>query len=406
VQSLADLDLPHVPLEDPELARNPYPFFEAARAKHPWLAASNFGYVVHDYRAIRELYTLDDKLRAAFDGYLDLLEARATPWGRYMQDMIMVMPADQHRALRDAFAEKFTPRFANQLRPLMRENIGKLLDEWAPKGRFDFEEFASFFPISVMFDVIGAPPQEIASIKQSLETFGLALGLGKDQLGAIQEAYLHLESLVLRLIEARRADPHVGGHEDLLDLLISIDDAGTINHRQLVDLLIFLFVAGYDTSKNVLSFTLYTLMDYPQIYERCAVDLDYCEKVVEEALRYFSPAISPRLTNEDIVFRDVMLPKDTPLLFTLNISGRDPTAFQQPDRFDPERPIDRDRRQIAFGLGKHMCLGQFVARAQLQEGLHLIAQRIKDPRLDGQVGWRPFASTWGLKGLPIRFTLA
>ena len=61
---------------------------------------------------------------------------------------------------------------------------------------------------------------------------------------------------------------------------------------------------------------------------------------------------------------------------------------------------------MAFSLGKHMCLGQFIARAQLQEALHQIPQRIRKPRLAGKVGWRPYPGTWGLKGLPIEFTSA
>lgn len=53
-----------------------------------------------------------------------------------------------------------------------------------------------------------------------------------------------------------------------------------------------------------------------------------------------------------------------------------------------------------------MCLGQYIARAQLQEGLHQIAQRMRKPRLVGEFGWRPYPGTWGLKGLPIEFTPA
>jgi cytochrome P450 len=51
-----------------------------------------------------------------------------------------------------------------------------------------------------------------------------------------------------------------------------------------------------------------------------------------------------------------------------------------------------------------MCLGQYIARAQLQEGLHLIAQRIREPKTPGPRAWRPFFGVWGIKGLPIAFT--
>jgi cytochrome P450 len=145
---------------------------------------------------------------------------------------------------------------------------------------------------------------------------------------------------------------------------------------------------------------------YPDVYRRCAEDYDYCRKVVEESLRMFNPSSTFRFTKEDMVYRDVLIPKDTMIFFTLNVSGRDPTAFDQADTFDPDRPIDPTRRQLGFGMGKHMCLGQYIARAQLQEGIHLVAKHMREPHLDGEPGWRPFPGVWGMKGLPIEFTAA
>jgi cytochrome P450 len=70
--------------------------------------------------------------------------------------------------------------------------------------------------------------------------------------------------------------------------------------------------------------------------------------------------------------------------------------------FDPER--EQEARHLAFGRGTHICLGQYLATAQMEEGLHLIAQRIANPRLDGEVTWRPFrGGAWGIRSLPIRF---
>jgi cytochrome P450 len=69
--------------------------------------------------------------------------------------------------------------------------------------------------------------------------------------------------------------------------------------------------------------------------------------------------------------------------------------------FQPERV--RTTRHLAFGRGMHICLGQYLARAQLEEGLHLIARRLGKPRLAGEVTWRPFLGAWGLRTLPIAF---
>jgi cytochrome P450 len=406
MQLLTQLDLPHLPVEDPAFGADPMHYFAEARKKHPWLARSNIGLLIHEFTAIRELLGRDEKLRPAYDGVVEQLEAHGTPWGRFTEEQMISLPAAKHRKLRDTFATKFTPRFANQLRPMMQSTIARLLDEWAPRGRFDFEEFASFFPISVMFTLVGAPVEEVPAIRASLETLGLAFSMDKSRMPAVHEAYGRLEGLVQRVIAERRAQPQSGSREDLLHLLINTSDDSGITHRQLADILIFFFIAGYDTSKNVLTHTMYLLLRHPKIYERCALDHDYCRKVLEEALRYYNPGSVPRFTNEDLVFRDVLIPKDTMIWFTLNISGRDPETFADPDKFDPDRAIEPAQRHVAFSLGKHMCLGQFIARAQLQEALHQIPQRIRNPRLAGAFGWRPFPGIWGLKGLPIEFTPA
>jgi cytochrome P450 len=402
MQTLAELDLPHLAMEDHSFSKDPFTHFEEARQKHPWLATSKFGLVITQYAAMRELLGRDDKLRPPYEGIVEVLGLQGTPWGRFTQEQLISLPPEQHRFLRDTFAAKFTPRNANQLRPMMRATISKLLDRWAPQGEIDFEEFSSHFPISVMFALVGAPQEGIALLRDDLEAIGLAHSYEMDRFPRIQEGMVRLDDFVQRAIADRRANPH-DEVEDLLDLLIVTGDDGNVNHRQLVDLVMFFFIAGYDTSKNVLTYTMYTLLDYPEIYERCAEDHEYCRKVIEEALRWFNPGTVGRFVDEEFEYRGVLLPKDQLLFFPLSVSGRDPAAFPEPGKFDPDRPIDPQRRQIAFALGKHMCLGQYIARAQLQEALHQIAQRIRHPRLAGEFDWRPFYGTWGLKGLPIAF---
>src|SRR4029453_7280608 len=103
-QTLQELDLPHLPMEEPGFAENPYPYFEAARRCHPWLATSNFGLIVHEYSAIRELFRKEEQLRPCFDGIVEQLEAKGTPWGRFTEEQMIAMPEDEHRLVRDIFA--------------------------------------------------------------------------------------------------------------------------------------------------------------------------------------------------------------------------------------------------------------------------------------------------------------
>jgi cytochrome P450 len=406
MQMLHELDLPHLPMEDPAFSENPFRYFAKARAKHPWLATSKFGLVIHQYDAMQDLLSNAGQLRPPYSGIVEQFGLQGTPWGRFTEEQLSALPPEEHRLLRDTFAAKFTPRYANQMRPMMRETIKVLLDEWAPKGRFDFQDFASWFPISVMFALVGAPLDAIPLLRDDLEEIGLAYSMETERFPRIQEGMVRLEKFIEGTIAERRANPRTDGVEDMLELLIKTGDEGNISHRQLTDLIMFFFIAGYDTSKNVLTYTMYTLLDHPDIYRRCAEDHDYCTRVIEEALRWFNPGTPARYADSDFEYRGVLIPKDTMLFFPLSISGRDPDAFPDGDRFDPDRPIVSEKRHLAFARGKHMCLGQYIARAQLQEAIHQIAQRIREPQLVGEIGWRPFYGTWGLTKLPIEFVPA
>src|SRR4030095_13448008 len=108
----------------------------------------------------------------------------------------------------------------------------------------------------------------------------------------------------------------------------------------------------------------------------------------------------PRVTLEDIVYDDVLIPKGEHLIFLLNVAGRDPSAFPDPLAYDPDR--EQVNRHIAFGKGEHLCFGMHLARLQIEEGLHLITQRLKRPRLAGEVTWRRFPGVWGIESLPLR----
>lgn len=402
---IADLELHHLAWETPDFAADPYPGFAAARAVHPWLARTSSGFLVFDLQAIRDLLVKDGQLRTSFDGIVDIMDAHDTAWGRFAKEQMIALPDREHRVLRNAFAARFTPRNANLLRPMMREEMERLLRDWAPRGHFDFEEFASYYPIAVTARMIGAPAEAIPDLRSAMETMGLAFSMDRRLLPRLDEAMAQLDAFAFDLIARRRALSPRGepAGPDLLDLLLEAARENAISDRQVADLLIFLFVAGYDTSKNVLTYMMHVLIRHPDIYERCAVDIDFCHKVVEETLRMFTPASTFRATKEDIVYRGVIIPRDTMLFFSINIAAHVTPDIAQSHTFDPDRVLGPGTRHVGFGLGKHICLGQYIARAQLQEGLHLIAKHLHRPRESAEPNWRPFPGIWGIKGLPIEF---
>jgi cytochrome P450 len=401
MQTISELSLPTLPMEDPAFSENPLPHFAAAREQHPWLATCAFGFVVTQYGAMRDLLWLDHSMTGAYDNVVEAMHARGTRWGRFQQESLLAQKGESHARIRKVLAPAFTPQQANKHRPLMRQTISDLLDEWVPKGSFDFEEFASFFPINVMARLIGAPPEAIPGLRSSMEAFGLSMSMDPAFLPQLEGATEVLDDFTQDLVARRRKARRPKGEEDMLEILIETVDRGGLSERELYDLLIFLFVAGYDTSKNALTLLMDIMIQRPDIYRRCAEDLDFCRKVIEENFRYLTTSTIPRVTTKDLTYRDLLIPAGTMLFFPVSIAGRDSQAFDHPEEFDPERADLK--KHLTFGMGVHICLGQFIARAQIQEGLHLIAQRIRNPRRAGPSSWRPFYGVWGLKGLPIEF---
>ena len=400
----AAVELPYLTMEEDSFAEDPFPHFARARAQHPWLARWMLGYVVTDYKAMRDLFAQENRMRMMYDSIVEIMQAKGSRWGNFQERHMLSMMGEQHRRIRDVLAPSFTPRAANRNRALMQEVVNGLLDEWLPRGAFDFEEFASYFPITVMCRLIGASPGVIPHLRSAMEAIGLSTSMDPRWLPAMQEGVVTMESFVDELIADRRANPCTAKEPDLLDLLMRTNAEGMMTDRELADVLIFLFVAGYDTSKNMLTLTFWKLLDRPAMYRRAGEDHDYAGKVVEETFRYHSTTSNQRILNEDIEYRGIVLEKDTIIWFPLSVATRDERYAEDADNFDPER--NRTNCHIGFGLGAHICLGQYIAKAQIQEGLHMICRRIQNPRTSGPQGYRPFPGTWGLRGLPIDFDTA
>jgi cytochrome P450 len=396
---ITDAALPILPVESTEFSADPTPCVEAARRVHPWLARFSQGYIVHGYQANKDLLADDEHLRPGFGGIVDFYGVRGSMWGRFMEEMVLSQSGAAHTRLRASVATAFTPRHANQMRPLMRQVISQLLDEWAPKGGFDFAVFASFFPVAVICGLLGVSAEPIPRIRSALENQLASLTLDPAVKPVFMAGWDVLWRFADDLVREREARNALDG--SLIDALIATRNAGKLDDTELRFMILVLVVAGYDTSKNLLTLSMKLLLERPRMWTRCAEDKEFCAKVVEEALRHSAIATPYRMVAEEFVYDGFCFPKGAIVVLATPLAGRDPAAFPDPLSFDPERV--HVNRHVAFGRGMHMCLGMFIARNQLEEGLHMIAQRLKSPRVAGEIRWRPFLGAWGLKSLPIAF---
>jgi cytochrome P450 len=110
-----------------------------------------------------------------------------------------------------------------------------------------------------------------------------------------------------------------------------------------------------------------------------------------------------RFASEDIEYRDVLFPKGTLVFPSLLAGNFDPETWQVPERFDIT--VERKTNHLTFGSGIHHCLGAWLARAELQEALPVLAQRMPDLTVDGAIEWKAnTVGIWGPEVLPLRFT--
>lgn len=398
MQSLNDIEMVRLPIASSEFGKDPLLFLEAARLKHDWLATSDLGYVVTAFRAIDDILRLDGKLKMPGEEIVHIMGAEGTGWGRFAVDQMLVSSGERHNRLRGSVKGAFGPGSVKELRPIMRATVSKIIDEWTPRKSFDFAKFAAEFPVKVMFALLGTPTDRLPEIAACLEIHGESFNLEVEKMPIIEKGYQTLWRFVDGVIQDRGPN---GGKGDLLDEMIAANTAGTLTDVELRQLLILLFAAGYDTTKNLLILLMHSMLQHPEIYRRSAEDFDYVKKVVKEQLRFATPSNTMRTVTEPFEYRGVLIPKGTMLIFPISLSGRDPAVFKDPHLFNPDRP-ERNPSQ-AFGRGMHLCLGMFLAVANVEEGLHLIAQRIINPRLVGEISWKLFPGVWGITILPIAF---
>jgi cytochrome P450 len=396
---VSELDLPHLPVTDPSFRENPWPKIDAARDHHPWLARIDLGYFVHGYQAVKDLAYQDDKLSPDYSKVIEMFGVQGTPWAKFQSEQLLGHTSPKHRRIRMSVGDAFTPRNVNKNIDVIRNNAAQWVDAWAPRGRMDFVEFASEYPISVLCAVLGTGTEGIPRLKHSLET-QTRIGSWDPKLVEDLLAGYHIMADFCDRIVAEREAEGAGG-DGLLDMLIAAKAEGKIDAEELRYLLMILFPAGYDTSKNILSMTMFYMLDRPDAWKRCAVDRDYCLRVTDEILRFHSVATMKRLVTTALDYEGVHFPVGTWLFFGNSIVGRDPRAFENASEFNPD--LARANRHLAFGRGAHLCLGQHLARIQIAEGLHAAAGRITNPRLAGELDWRPFLGVWGLETLPIEF---
>jgi cytochrome P450 len=399
---VGDLELAEFDIAEAGLAGDVYHERLAAAREHGWLVKSPIAYVVLD-REAGEFF-----LRArqtAFPGR-EIAQLCGITGGRLAEQIdanILNLTGDRHRRLRALVAPAFTPRAAARWRPAMREISGSLWQDL--DGRFSCEFvswFAGPFPARTIAAVIGAPPQDAAALAEwsSLVQRQFDIRALAEEPERIEQAVRELYDYVTDLLEKRRSEPA----DDLISTLLQVEAEGErLSGPECVNLVLNVLAGGIDTTAAQLAHALRLFAQHPGQWEALRQRPELIPGAVDEVLR-FEP-ITPftaRLCAEQIEHRGVIFPAGTIVAICAERANRETEAGEVFD-ITAERTAER---VLTFGAGAHFCLGQNLARAELEEALGFLAPRLPGLRHDGTERLGGVEGIYGIESLPIAWSPA
>ncbi|MER7185919.1 cytochrome P450 [Streptomyces hyaluromycini] len=304
----------------------------------------------------------------------------------------------EHQTQRRMLIPDFTLKRATGMRPAIQRIVDELLDRMIAEGPpADLvSSFALPVPSMVICDLLGVPYAD----HEFFEAQSRRLLRGPapaDSLDAREKLEAYLGDLADR--KSRDAVPGDGVLDDLVHQRLR---DGALDRAEVVALALILLVAGHETTANMISLGTFTLLQQPERLAELRADPALVPAAVEELMRMLSIADGLlRVALEDIQVDGTTIRKGDGVLFATSVINRDESVYDAPDTLDWHRPA---RHHVAFGFGIHQCLGQNLARTELEIALRTLWERLPDLRLAAppeEIPFKPGDTIQGMLELPV-----
>jgi hypothetical protein len=390
---------------DPAYIENPYPFFERVRAAGPIHRDSLGIWWVTGHADVKAL--LLDKQRISRDPRNWQLYSQIRPYladsvlERTLEQWLLSLDPPAHTRLRALVQKAFTASAALAL----RERIEALTDELIDglRGRSSFDLMASFaqpLPVRVICDLLGLPVGDYATTKQWSDL--LVWVLEPSAPWAMKHEADRACTEMLAYLRGRVAAARAAPREDLLHELIEAQEKHErLSEDELLANLVLLFLAGHETTTNLIGNGMLALLRNPGQLALLRADPALIDTAIDELLRYDGPVtLLPRVTAQPIEIGGRTVKPGELLHLVMGAAHRDPAVFKDPGRLDVTRSPNP---HLAFGAGLHYCVGAPLARIEASVALRALLRAFPSLEVaaDG-VQWRTLTTLRGLQ----RFELA
>lgn len=324
----------------------------------------------------------------------------------------------QHTRDRKASQRGFTRPIVAALEPKIHGFATELIDAFADRGHCDFmQEFAYPLSLRVIVEVLGLPPSDMPRLRQWTEDMFSLMSAGPaDEPDAPTRPMSEEEATerYSRLADAWEyfgevvADRRQHPREDFLTVLSNSrtpEGEWTMDDDSIKTHLIELVAAGNDTTANLMGNIVQFLDQHPAQLEELKRDESLWERAIEEGLRRRStgPHLL-RITTCDVELSGVKVPKGSIIVVNTTGANTDPAKFDEPLRFDIHRANAGDH--LAFGKGRHFCLGAPLARLEALVAMREVYRRLPDLSVpDQSLEYVPTMTVQTLKGLRITWSI-
>ncbi|MFR9732053.1 cytochrome P450 [Saccharopolyspora sp. MS10] len=308
---------------------------------------------------------------------------------------MLSMDAPEHGPARRGVLGEFTVRRMQALRPRVQAIVDGCLDEIlaGPRPADLVSALALPVPSLVICELLGVPYADHEFFQDRASAMLRRTTPTPERVRAAGEIRGYLGDL----ITAKRSDPG----DDLLSRQLAKPEPD--EHEDLVATATLLLVAGHETTANMISLGTLTLLENPEELAAIRQDPARTPAMVEELLRYLTivETVTSRVATEDVEVGGTLIRAGEGVIALGHTANHDPGTFPEPDRFDIERGA---RNHVAFGYGPHQCLGQNLARLELEIVFDALFRRIPGLRLAAPRAELPFkddAVIYGLYSLPV-----
>jgi cytochrome P450 len=390
---------------------NPYPLYAELR-RTPVSRADDGSYVISTYRDVVALLH-DPRVSSDQRSRSDYPVAGAVAGGDegapgLPPDFIRLDPAEHdriRRLLTRQFGPPHDPNRIYCMLPDLVEIVSNLIDNLAGVDQVDLvDDFAYPFPVTVICRLLGVAREDEPRFRvwaeAVIESADPTTGDFATRKRRRDQANAEIGRYLGELADARREHPG----DDMLSGLVTDDGPeGRLSRAELMSNAALLLVAGHETTVNLITNGMLTLLRHPHILQRLRRQPDLGIRVVEELLRYEPPVqfLSNRAALDDIDIAGTTIPRGAPITFVLAAGSRDPDHVANPGRFDPDREY---LEHLGFGGGIHYCFGAPLARPEAKIALTELARRLENPHLvTDPPPYKPNPALRGPRHLPVTF---